>query len=162
MHLPQSMLHLYLHLTTSIFIEVLLHTIGYFTRKHLICGTLWSDVSSNQSYVTLSSILETKETASCPQKPLDEVVVDDILPNSESNEPLKHIWNDQQDRYLLQILDIGLNKVPSSFYKLRSEPMEKVDQFLSQEKANITMKKAKIQNYYISVPIIKHDFPKQI
>ena len=40
--------------------------------------------------------------------------------------------------------------------------MEKVDQFLAKEKANITMKNAKIQNYKISVSLIKQDFPKQI
>ena len=110
----------------------------------------------------IKQLFETKETAYYPQKPLDEVVVDDILLDSKSNEPLKHMWNDQQDRYLLQILDICLNKVPSSFYKLRSEPMEKVDQFLAQEKANITTENAKIQNYKISVPLIKQDFPKKI
>ena len=93
---------------------------------------------------------------------MDEVVADDILLDSESNEPLKHMWIDQQDRYLLQILDIGLNKVPSSFYKLRSEPVEKVDQFLAQGKTNITTENAKIQNYKISVPLIKQDFPKKI
>ena len=86
---------------------------------------------------------------------MNEVVVDDILLNSESYEPLKHMWNDQQDRYLLQILDTGLNKVPSSFYKLRCEPMEKADQFLAQEKAKITTKNAKVQNYRIYVPLIK-------
>ena len=110
----------------------------------------------------IKQLFETKETAYYPQNPLDEVVVDDILLDSESNEPLKPMWNDQQDRYLLQILDIGLNKVPSGFYKLRSEPMEKVDQFLVQEKANITTENAKIQNYKISVPLIKQDFPKKI
>ena len=42
----------------------------------------------------IKQLFETKETAYYLRKPLDEVVVDDILLDSESNEPLKHMWND--------------------------------------------------------------------
>ncbi|XP_066263266.1 uncharacterized protein [Branchiostoma lanceolatum] len=58
----------------------------------------------------IKELFETKDTAEIPQKPVEDVIVDDVF--IDTHPELAQIWEDAKDSFFLELLDIGLNQLP--------------------------------------------------
>ncbi|XP_078621279.1 uncharacterized protein LOC144887753 [Branchiostoma floridae x Branchiostoma japonicum] len=58
----------------------------------------------------IKELFEAKDTAEMPQKPVEDVIVDDVF--IDTHPELAQIWEEAQDSFYLELLDIGLNQLP--------------------------------------------------
>ncbi|KAI8490282.1 hypothetical protein Bbelb_320200 [Branchiostoma belcheri] len=58
----------------------------------------------------IKELFETKDTAEIPQKPVEDVTVDDVF--IDAHPELAKIWEEAQDSLYRELLDIGLNQLP--------------------------------------------------
>ncbi|XP_019643727.1 PREDICTED: uncharacterized protein LOC109484808 [Branchiostoma belcheri] len=58
----------------------------------------------------IEELFASKETAEVPQKPVEDLIADDIF--LQSHPGLAQVWEEAQDKYYLNLLDTALNKLP--------------------------------------------------